>query len=149
MLSTSSHGNKTDEDHSINHADDKVFVTASKRFIAPLSALPRMRESLTNLFSRPQFPMDSSPTSPTFSPLSSKSFHSGSKIAEILNEDETQTAAEEDKGDEEFKVSVLITTTRIYVHTYAYITKFCTAVYLFVTVWVKTGLVHINTYVCI
>ena len=87
---TSSLGKKDDTDPShVSEEDNEMFVTASGRFIAPTSTLPRMRRSMTIVGNSP-YSLDSTPDSPSVSALARKRFHLVAKSFELYKDDEMQ-----------------------------------------------------------
>ena len=77
-----------------------MFVTASGRFIAPTSTLPRMRRSIT-LVGKSPYSLDSTPDSPSVSALARKRFRLVSRSFEMCSDDETQSTGAKDDDDEE------------------------------------------------
>ena len=86
---TSSHGNSDEKDHHVSKTDDHMFVTASGRFIAPTSTLPRMRRSMILVGNSP-YSLDSTPDSPSVSALARKRFRLVAKSFEMYKDDELQ-----------------------------------------------------------
>ena len=83
----SSHGNNDDED--VDKKNSDMFVTASGRFIAPTSTLPRMRRSMTLIGNSPHS-LDTTPDSPNVSALARKRFRLVAKNFELYKDDEIQ-----------------------------------------------------------
>ena len=86
---TSSHVNQDDKEEHVEKKDDGMFVTASGRFIAPTSALPRMRRSMTLVGNSP-FSLDSTTDSTSVSALAHKRFCLVAKSFELYKDDEIQ-----------------------------------------------------------
>ena len=96
-----SHSNVDDKDHSVDDKVDDMFVTASGRFIAPTSTLPRMRRSMNSVGVSPLL-LSSTPDSPSVSAaLARKRFRLVSKSTEVCSDDETQSTGAYKEDDEE------------------------------------------------
>ena len=87
----SSHVNTDIKDQSVDNNVDDMFVTASGRFIAPTSTLPRIRRSL-NLFEMSPLSLSSTPDSPSVSAaLARKRFRLVSKSFEAHSDEEMES----------------------------------------------------------
>ena len=84
---TSSRGDNDDKD--VDKKSNDMFVTASGRFIAPTSTLPRMRRSMTLVGNSPHS-LDTTPDSPSVSALARKRFRLVAKNFELYKDDEIQ-----------------------------------------------------------
>ena len=93
----SGHGNMDDKDQHVSKKDNDMFVTASGRFIAPTSTLPRMRRSMTLVGNSP-YSLDSTPDSPSVSALARKRFRLVAKSFELYKDDEKQVDYSVDDG---------------------------------------------------
>lgn len=132
---TTCHSDKDDLDCHVDNKVDDMFITASGRFIAPTSTLPRMRRSMTLVGVSPY----SAPDSPNIPALGRKRFRLVSKSFELCNDEEKQVTGSDkedyynmDEGDDggvkqeflttsslpttPFKVSVLTNTVEIRTH---------------------------------
>ena len=93
----SSHSNTDSKDHSVDEKVDDMFITASGRFIAPTSTLPRMRRSMNSVGVSPLL-LSSTPDSPSVSAaLACKRFRLVSKSTEVYSDDETQSTGADDE----------------------------------------------------
>ena len=91
---TSCHGDKDDLDCHVDNKVDDMFITASGRFIAPTSTLPRMRRSMTLVGVSPY----SAPDSPDIPALGRKRFRLVSKSFELCDDEDKQVTGS-DKED--------------------------------------------------
>ena len=92
----SCHSNKEDKEDHVDDKENDMFVTASGRFIAPTSTLPRMRRSMTMAGKSP-YSLESILDSP--SALARKRFRLLYDSFELISDDDMEQGSGEEKDE--------------------------------------------------